>query len=408
MFKLFLSFLVCNFAYSSGIINKSNFSAEYARTLSRNASSDSIDASIYNPAGLINLEDGLYIGFTNQIAIKDYTHTLGTKTFTSDNPTYLYPSFMLNFKKDNYAIFANFFIPAGGGSLKYDEGNIVASLIAIGYTNPDLANTKLNFTSKYYAKMFGISYSFNPKISLAGGIKTVSAHNNYTATLNDSEILNFKNSAGAVSPFISLNINPDENWTIAVKYEATNSLKFTVDKNEQNPPLAPAIGDGRLVRADAGETYYKNLPALLAFGVEYKGIDRLTLSNSINVYLNSLADLSGIEGMPDNSFGDSFELSFSGAYQITPCFKASLGAMYSYTSRSDYYLNKATMEAVLNPYLNHYLFGTGVEYNVYKNMKINLGIMTAIYDKDTYKFKGQDTTLDKKTTVIALGFESKI
>jgi len=51
-------------------------SAEYVRTLNRNASTDA-DASFYNPAGLAMMEKtGLYINFSNQTLYKKRTHTM--------------------------------------------------------------------------------------------------------------------------------------------------------------------------------------------------------------------------------------------------------------------------------------------------------------------------------------------
>ncbi|MBW2321629.1 MAG: hypothetical protein JRF31_12510 [Deltaproteobacteria bacterium] len=68
MKKLFVSLCVAGLIVSSasslfagGIENKHNWSAEYVRTLNRNAATDSADAVVYNPAGVMKMEDGFYL-----------------------------------------------------------------------------------------------------------------------------------------------------------------------------------------------------------------------------------------------------------------------------------------------------------------------------------------------------------
>ncbi len=47
--------------YAGGIINKQNLSADYIRTLNRNAATDMADAAAFNPAGTAMMQDGLYV-----------------------------------------------------------------------------------------------------------------------------------------------------------------------------------------------------------------------------------------------------------------------------------------------------------------------------------------------------------
>jgi len=82
MKKLFVSLCVAGLIVSSasslfagGIENKHNWSAEYVRTLNRNAATDSADAVVYNPAGVMKMEDGFYLNLTGQYVLKDYSNT---------------------------------------------------------------------------------------------------------------------------------------------------------------------------------------------------------------------------------------------------------------------------------------------------------------------------------------------
>jgi len=56
--------------FAGGAIQNSNLSAEYIRTLNRQAATDSADAAIYNPAGMALLQNGLYINVSNQFVLK--------------------------------------------------------------------------------------------------------------------------------------------------------------------------------------------------------------------------------------------------------------------------------------------------------------------------------------------------
>nr|MCU0561251.1 hypothetical protein [Desulfobacterales bacterium] len=59
--------------YAGGIINKQNLSADYIRTLNRNAATDSADAVAFNPAGTAMMQNGLYLRADAVYLLKDYS-----------------------------------------------------------------------------------------------------------------------------------------------------------------------------------------------------------------------------------------------------------------------------------------------------------------------------------------------
>ncbi|PKL35721.1 MAG: hypothetical protein CVV44_19520 [Spirochaetae bacterium HGW-Spirochaetae-1] len=100
-----------------------NQSAEYHRTISRNAATDAADIVNYNPAGTVFLRDGLYINAGNQIVPKlDYIITYQGQEYKSEKPVWLLPDLYAVYKKGNIAFFGAFNVPAGGGSVNYKSG----------------------------------------------------------------------------------------------------------------------------------------------------------------------------------------------------------------------------------------------------------------------------------------------
>jgi long-chain fatty acid transport protein len=82
-----LVLLISSPLLAGGITNKQNFSVEYLRTASRNAATDSADAAVYNPAGVMRMEDGIYINAGAFYAFKDYSNTIGGREYSSDEPS---------------------------------------------------------------------------------------------------------------------------------------------------------------------------------------------------------------------------------------------------------------------------------------------------------------------------------
>ena len=62
--------------FAGAIDNKHNWSAEWVRSLNRNAATDSADAVSYNPAGVMKMDNGFYLNATGQYALKEYSNTL--------------------------------------------------------------------------------------------------------------------------------------------------------------------------------------------------------------------------------------------------------------------------------------------------------------------------------------------
>ena len=118
-------------AQAGGIINKQNLSADYIRTLNRNAATDMADAAVFNPAGTAMMQDGLYIKADAIYLQKDYSNQLPASigplglaggTLNSEEPS-IVPGLFAVYKQDRWSVFFDVTVPGGGGEVNYNDGN---------------------------------------------------------------------------------------------------------------------------------------------------------------------------------------------------------------------------------------------------------------------------------------------
>ena len=117
--------------FAGGIINKQNLSADYLRTMNRNAATDYADIAAFNPAGIMKMADGGYAKLDVMYFDKDYSNKVPNNygefdqnfgTLNSDEPSII-PGVFTIYKQKKWAGFFAFTIPAGGGELDYDQGS---------------------------------------------------------------------------------------------------------------------------------------------------------------------------------------------------------------------------------------------------------------------------------------------
>ncbi|MES0350783.1 MAG: hypothetical protein ABUK19_08695, partial [Desulfobacteria bacterium] len=179
-----LVFAVATPLMAGGIENKHNYSAEYIRTLNRNAATDSADAVVYNPAGVVKMEDGFYVNLSGQYVFKDYSNTVGGTEFDQDKPD-IAPSLFALFSKDQWAAYAAFNIVCGGGTVEYDDGNATTLEIGTGTAlkldalapappgTSRLTSHSLDGESFHFAFTVGGAYQFNDWLSASLGLRYV-------------------------------------------------------------------------------------------------------------------------------------------------------------------------------------------------------------------------------------------
>jgi len=256
---------------AGGIINKQNFSAEYLRTFSRNAATDAADVVVFNPAGVMKLENGVYGNLGIFYAPKDYNNKIMGVNKDSDEPS-IVPGLFAVYKQDKWAGFFAFTIPAGGGDVDYKDGNqrtyelgtgLIANanntldaaapiLAGLGIPDPslvyytDLTNQRLEADSWYYGFTFGGSYAVNDMISVSAGLRYIDAYKKFKGTvtfsaansplgtipgINDDVTANvdIEQTANGWGGFLGVNISPTEVLNIGFRFETATKLDFRTD-----------------------------------------------------------------------------------------------------------------------------------------------------------------------------------
>ncbi len=408
--------------FAGGIDNKTNWSAEYIRTLNRNAATDSADIVMYNPAGVMKMDDGLYGNLSVQYILKDYTNKISGQDFDQDEPS-LIPGLFLLYKQDRWAGFFGLSNVLGGGKVDFEKGDATTAALGLGIiTSANTALAAATVPSTYWysaisnqkleAEHIGLGYTFGGSLKIndmfsvslgamyvdtkkdANGHVTITAANPLPSVNDDrTAYVDYEEDADGWGGVIGVNISPTDQWNIGLRYNTKVNLDYDQTVNQDNLGVLPALG------ITNGGQSTRDLPAILGIGVSYKLNDKIRLETNLTYYFNEDADWGGDENFVDNGY----DLGIALEYTFNPKLKGSVGYLHTDTGiDAQYMLPEA-------PQLNANTIGTGVAYEAMPGMILNFSLGNAFYEDDSFVSSTTGATIEyeKNNFFMAFGIQYK-
>ncbi len=415
--------------FAGAVVNKTNWSAEYIRTLNRNAATDYADIAAFNPAGTVKMTDGFTINGSVQYLDKDYKNEVNDMNFQSDKSS-TFPGVFAVYKKNNWALFGSFTFVGGGGEVDWEKGDATTMALGAGMTfkadrtvdamvqdaggpaAPPFTYygtlTHQDIWAKSYdlGYTFGGAYAINDIFSISAAIRyvdgTIEAKGSVTTspTPTGAQIpgvtdvtsdVDFEQNADGWGAIFGVNIAPNERLNIGARFETKTDLEFDTDVKKDNNNVLPALGivDGQDVNED--------LAPSLGLGVSYWLTEKLRAETNLTFYFNGEADWEGLEDDVDTGYDAGLTLE----YVFNDKFTASIGYMHTETGIDP---EDMTPE---NPELDANTFAGGLAYAYNQKFHINLGVGYSSYEDDDFvsSTTGAKIEYEKDITFIAFGLE---
>lgn len=438
-----LSFIVVLFAaqltIAGGIVTNTNQSAEFIRSMNRNAST-ATDAVYFNPAGLTHLSEGLHFYLSNQTVFQTRTIRVNNPaynndTFEGETTAPLFPNVYVAYRKGDFAVSGGVAPVGGGGSAEFPGGlpsfetrfarlsaGIPASQLASDLSSFGIINgydLEANFTgsSIYLGYQLGVSYALFNQISIAGGARYVSAMESYEGELQNIALYTTKNPMGSPPGILNeqvlgatfsdmevdakrtgtgvtiiggIHLSPFKGLDIGVRYESLTKLNLINDTNVDDTKRFEEEGmfpDGKEVDAD--------IPALAAAGISYQMNQHLRAETSFTYFFNTAVDWNGREEYVENGFEGGVALE----YQFGDKLAVSAGVLVSRSGATDEY------QSDLSYSLNSNSVGLGAQYALMPNLAVTAGVSNTLYEEGTnaFDFEEQRQTYEKTAIVYTVG-----
>ena len=413
--------------WAGGIINKSNLSADYFRSLTRNAATDAADIVAYNPAGVMKMDNGFYTKLDVLYVAKEYSNAVPNQTgifssfagedgsFSSDEPS-IVPGLFTVYKQDDWAGFFAVTIPGGGGKVKFDEGSAYTSLLALriwgnagGPLGPysGLDSARIEADSYEIGYTLGGAYKINTMFSVAGGLRYIDATQNYEGRLDltkpaalpiqDVYEVDLERTASGWGFILGVNVAPIEALNIGLLYVSNTGLNMEskVDKDTSGGLITGDLG------WSDGTKRHEDLPGLVGVGVSYQFTPRIRAEVDYTRYLEDNAKLDSASGRFDNA-GDSYDFGMSCEYTFNAQWKASLGYMIT-----DIKGMEPEQLIPLAPELDARTYAAGAAYSPNDRLRFSFGYTYVDYASVTTSTIGSNspagTKLEKDTWALSIG-----
>ncbi|MFO7685404.1 MAG: outer membrane beta-barrel protein [Desulfobacterales bacterium] len=385
--------------HAGGIINKNNQSADYIRTLNRSAATDYADIAVFNPAGIMQMDNGAYAKLDVLFFAKDYSNTVPNKAFlpfnqpfgelSQDTPSTI-PALFAVYKQERWAGFFAFTVPAGGGELEYDDGSArtvqlaseIAQAFNLGATGGTTNLMPYNLISSQQEKVkdsvaygfsLGGSYAVNKMWSVAAAARYVYSTREFAgqATIASSVglappytlELDIKESDGGLGGYFGVNFAPNDRLNAALTFYTSTDIKYERDVKKDTllpngVPLSVAAG------FTDGSTIQDDIPGQLGFGIAYKFLPQLNVALNYVLYLEKSATIETFSGE-----GNSWDLGLTAEYIFSPQWKASVGYLHTDIKLPDDQQIKQPEE----PKLDANSFGAGIVFSPTPKWDITFG-----------------------------------
>jgi long-subunit fatty acid transport protein len=505
----------------------------FTRLQNRNAST-SIDAAYFNPAGVTKLGNGFFVSINNQTITQTQT-VISTNQFLAGQPKKyvgnvsapIFPGVYVAYNTGRFSFSAGFNPIGGGGGAEYKTGlpsfeMMVANIVpSLNHANPAIptsaysADIYFKGSSVYFGYQANVGYKINDMLSVAAGVRFVTATNKYSGYLKNISInpnfskfgpnytggmvmasqfftdgqtylnnvstqlsgtaaslqpiitggggdvllsngtaagltaiqvatlqgtitalggspslMTIKQSqaffAGAsatygvnaglmgsnatatqdknvkasetgtgITPIISANFSPSDNLNIAVRYEFKTEL-------ELKTKVGNNLGGGVFVD---GTKVIADMPAMLAIGVDYKPVDKLTLSLGFTTFFDKNVDYDGSETVTIDEINKNFiEYGLGLEYSLTDKLRVSGGWTHTDTGVNLNYQGDQRFSTNTNS------VGGGFGYRITPMIDLNIGGQYAFYKDGSKSFQdvlggAYTETYKKSTWMIAVGLD---
>lgn len=381
--------------------NLANLSAEWVRTPARNAATDAGDAVVYNPAGLVKLEDGFRINIGNQSLFRKPTHTfdmglgMGEQTFTQAGNDMFLPNLYMTWKKDRFALFSGLFIAGGGATANYPNGSFnteligLQTLMAAQGAYGKCTDQSLKASSFYVTTTLGASYALNDQISFAVAGRYLNGTNRTRAGLTltaspyqlpDTRLeLNTLETANGYGGVFAVMVQASPKLRFTGRYETEVKMDFETKTNDDDFGIAK---DGSKSRRD--------LPGVAALGVAYAASPKVVIYGDVNHYMQSAADWGTSTPVTLNTnyatlAGDATSYATAATFQTGEKLMLSFGGGYTdfrYNRRDQYFTKAGAFETAPDDNFN---INTGMSYRVSPSVTMTLAYMHTFYKEQEIK-----------------------
>jgi long-chain fatty acid transport protein len=411
---------------AGAIDNKTNWSAEYIRTLNRNAATDYADIAAYNPAGTVKMTEGVTLNGSLQFLGKDYKNIINGMEFTSDKGS-IVPGAFAVYNKKKWSLFAAFSNYGGGGEVDFGEGNVTTvgagTLLSAGadrqtdqgvqdaggpaaplgtYYAGALSNQSLYAKSYYLGFSFGGAYSINDIFSVSLAARYINAYREAEAQVTAlptaagvgvgatplPAMVGYEQDANGWGGIIGVNIAPNDAFNIGVRYETKTNLDFEATVLQDNLGILPNLG------IIDGEENTRDLPATLGLGISYWFTEKLRVEADLTYYFNTNADWGGAEDNVDNGY----DLGIAAEYVFTDQLLASFGYLRTETGIEAQYMLPE------NPELDANTIGGGIAYAFTEKFHTNLSAGYVFYDDDSFVSQTTGATIEYQKEIVFLAF----
>jgi len=386
---LLLLLLIGTVAFASD-----NQSAAWVRTLCREAVTDSIDATYFNPAGTAFLEKGLHIQAMNLSVLQEYSHKgLSGTVYTADTPVWLFPTARVGYNGGPWAVFFDFNIPAGGGSLDYQEGIAFFELVPIALGGPIVGSIK--GSSSVMAFNLGGSYRFGDMFSVGASGRVLYGMNSYNVTVDPPHpaagSAEAKASGVGFGGMVSVDYIPFSGFTIAVTVETGSKLEMEYTEVTGDLATTTALASFPEPIVEGGK-FDADLPWRVRAGVAYEMPFGLTVSSTFKYDLNEAVD---------DALRNTYTIAGALAYDIGERIEVSVGGSYGIGELAD--VDDHGPLDVLNPELDSFTLAGGAGIEVIDGLVIDLSSLYVFYQEDSAAPTSGFTDVDKNVLLFGAG-----
>ena len=226
--------------------------------------------------------------------------------------------------------------------------------------------------------------------------------------LGDKEV-NTEQAGAGITPIIGVQISPNEDWNIAVKYEHQTYMTLTNNTTVDDMGLFP---DGAKSSSD--------VPGILGLGVGYKGLDWLEAQLSYTMYLNkgvdwgyNTRDMAIWQDVDPTKIRhreidkNGYELGLGLQFNLSDNFAISVGGLIGDMGVADSYQSDFSYS---NPSMT---FGGGIMWKITDKLVLDAGFSDTFYKDQTVAYTDPDVpnytdTLGKTTLNFAVGLSYSI